>query len=193
MLRVRNVLIDLHLLTAKFVCDLNACKGACCEEGDLGAPLLHEEVQQLNQELPAILPYLDSGGRETIAQKGCCEPTEDGEWVTQTVRGRACVFAVQQNGCWNCGIERAFNDGATGLPKPMSCHLYPIRVEKVGSLDALHYHQWSICAPACDCGLAMKVPVYQFLKSALVRRYGADWYTELEATAEAYLGQRSKS
>lgn len=189
MLRVRNVLIDLQLLSVQFVCDLSACKGACCEEGDLGAPLLNEEVQELKADLPAILPYLDKSGREHIAVNGCCGQSDDGEWVTQTVGGKACVFAVQHGGIWKCGIEKAHRAGATGLIKPISCHLYPIRIEKVGSLDALYYHKWAICAPACSCGAALKVPVYQFLKSALIRWYGSDWYEELDETAEAYLRQ----
>ncbi len=190
MLRVRHVLIDLSLLSTHFVCDLVACKGACCEEGELGAPLLHEEVQLLKSDLPAILPQLDQVGRKCIEEHDFCEQTDEGEWVTQTIKGKACVFAIREGGIWKCGIEKAHRAGATGLLKPMSCHLYPIRVEKIGSLDALYYHKWSICAPACACGSAMKVPVYQFLKTALIRCYGLSWYEELVETAQAYLKQR---
>ncbi|MFM7586057.1 MAG: DUF3109 family protein [Bacteroidota bacterium] len=193
MLRVRNVLIDLGLLSTHFVCDLVACRGACCEEGDLGAPLLNEEVQCIRNELTEILPHINQNGRDCIAEGDFCEQTEEGEWVTQTVGGKACVFAVQDGGIWKCGIEKAHRAGATELLKPISCHLYPIRVEKVGSLDALYYHKWSICTPACSCGTALKVPVYQFLKAALTRCYGASWYEELEETALAYLQQRSIS
>lgn len=189
MLRVRHVLIDLGLLSSHFVCDLAACRGACCEEGDLGAPLLNEEVQILQSDLPGILPFLDQEGRECIAGGNYYEQADDGEWVTQTVGGRACVFAIQDGGSWKCGIEKAHRAGASKLLKPISCHLYPIRVEKVGSLDALHYHKWSICAPACSCGSALKVPLFRFLKSALIRCYGLTWYEELEETAEAYLQQ----
>jgi len=192
MLRVRNVLIDLTLLSSHFVCDLAACKGACCEEGDLGAPLSNEEVQELKADLPAILPFLDPEGRDSIAEFDYCEQAADGEWVTQTVGNGACVFAIREANTWKCGIEKAHRAGSSSMLKPVSCHLYPIRVQKVGSLDALYYHKWSICAPACECGSALKIPVYQFLKPALIRHYGADWYEELETITVAYLQQTER-
>lgn len=187
-------LVSENLLEKQFICDLNACKGACCIEGDGGAPLSEEEIALLEKELDHITPFLTPAGAKAIRKKGFYETDQrDGEKLTTCLPTGECNFAIRdENGILGCGIEKAWKAGKTTLRKPISCHLYPIRVKKVGEYDGLNYHRWNICKPACKLGEAHQMPVYRFLKDALVRKYGEAWYNELDNIAQAYLNSRDE-
>ncbi len=186
MLIHEQTILSEDLFDKHFICDLSACKGACCIEGDAGAPLLPEEAVLLAQDLENIKPYLSPEGLATIEQRGVAEKDKDGDLVTTCRQTGECSFAIYEQGVLGCGIERAFKAGATSFQKPISCHLYPIRITPVGDYEALNYHRWEVCKPACELGEKHKMPVYAFLEGALVRKYGEAWYKELKLIAEAY-------
>lgn len=187
MLAIQNTLVSLDLLERYFVCDLNACKGICCVKGDAGAPLTEEEIDLLENIIDDILPYLDDEGRGMIAKKGVFEIDVDGDKGTSLLENGRCAYAlVDDKGMVSCGIEKAYNDGAVSFKKPISCHLYPVRVTEYENYDAVNYNKWSICKPACDCGAKLNVPLYRFLKEALIRKYGNDWYEELQMIDELH-------
>lgn len=185
-------IISEDLLEKNFICDLDKCKGACCIEGDSGAPVTEQEITLLENEFDAIEPYLTEAGAKAIRKKGVYETDKrDGEKLTTCLPTGECNFAVrEENGVLGCGIEKAWKAGKTTFRKPISCHLYPIRVKKVGEYEGLNYHKWNICKPACKLGDQHQVPVYQFLKEALVRKFGKKWYADLEEIAEAYYIQK---
>lgn len=164
-----------------FVCDLEKCKGACCVEGDAGAPLEDEETGILDDIYPLIKDYLTEEGVEAIERQGTWVRDWDGEKVTPTIGDNgACAYALtDERGILKCGIEQAYLDGKIGYKKPISCHLYPIRITKYDDFDALNYDRWDICSAACVLGSQLGVPVYKFLKEPLIRKYGEDWYAEL--------------
>lgn len=181
MLAIQNTLVSLDLLEKYFVCDLSACKGACCVKGDAGAPLTLDEINLLEDTIDDILPFLDKEGTDMIAEKGVFEIDRDGDKGTALLENGRCSFAVlDANGMASCGIEKAFNEGKTKFQKPISCHLYPVRVTEYENYDAVNYNKWSICKPACDCGAKLNVPLFRFLKDGLIRKYGNAWYEELE-------------
>ena len=181
MFAIQNTLVSLDLLERHFVCDLNACKGACCVKGDAGAPLTDDEINLLEDIIDDILPYLDEEGRAMIAEKGVFEIDVDGDKGTALLQNGRCAFAlIDDNGLVSCGIEKAEKAGSVSFKKPISCHLYPVRITEYKEYDAVNYNKWSICKPACDCGAKLNVPLYRFLKDALIRKYGAAWYEELE-------------
>lgn len=182
MLAIQNTLVSLDLLERYFVCDLKACKGACCVKGDAGAPLTDEEIDILENIVDDILPYMDDEGKAMIAEKGVFEIDVDGDKGTSLLENGRCAFArVDGKGTVSCGIEQAYNDGKVSFKKPISCHLYPVRVQEYENYDAVNYNKWSICKPACDCGAKLNVPLFKFLKEALIRKYGEAWYQELES------------
>ena len=184
MIIIDDTLISEELLDKKFVCDLAACKGACCEEGDLGAPLDIEEIDAIEANLKGIRPFMSAAGLKLLDQEGFYEAAPGEELVTTTIDGKACVFAIQDDTqTWKCAIELAHKAGQSDFLKPISCHLYPIRIEKLKNYEGLNYDQWDLCSPACACGDRLEVPVYKFLKGPLVRKYGADWFDALEAVA----------
>lgn len=163
-----------------FVCNLQKCKGACCVEGDLGAPLEPEELDVLDEIYDEVEPYLTEAGKEAILQQGTYILDEDDEYSTPTIKGKECAYAIYDNkGVLKCGIEQAYLDGKIGFRKPISCHLYPIRIVKYDDFDAINYDRWSICSPACSLGAELQVPIYKFLKDALIRKYGEEWYNGL--------------
>lgn len=185
MISIDNTLVSDELLSEQFVCDLQKCKGACCVEGDAGAPLEAEEVAILKEEYPKFKSYLRPEGIAAVEAQGThvIDPVDD-EPVTPLVNGAECAYVVfDERGTTLCGIEKAWKDGETSFRKPVSCHLYPIRIQRYKSFDAVNYHKWQICAPACDLGKELKVPVYRFAKDALLRKYGEKWYADLEAVA----------
>ena len=168
-----------------FVCNLEKCKGACCVEGDLGAPLEKDELKEIDDNLEAIKPYLSKEGLKTIEQEGPYILDEEGDYSTTTIDNKECAFAIyDQQGILKCGIEQAYNDSKITWKKPISCHLYPIRITKYDHYDALNYDRWDICSPACDLGDQLKVPIYKFLKEPLIRKYGEKWYQELVSEIE---------
>lgn len=184
-IEIEGKLFSSELFEEKFVCDLAACKGACCVEGDSGAPMTDEEASILEDELENIKPYLRPEGIKAIEKDGVFTIDWDSEKVTPLVNGKECAFAIfDDNGTAKCGIEKAWEEGETKFRKPISCHLYPIRVTQLKEYEALNYHRWKICEPACDCGSKLNVPIFRFLKDALIQNYGADFFAALEATYE---------
>lgn len=182
MIIVDKTILSDEIRDNHFVCDLLKCKGACCVEGDLGAPLEVEEVDILNQELNAIRPFLTKEGLEVIDKAGVAEIDEDEEYTTTTINGRECTFAIRDSeNILKCGIEQAWIEGKTAFRKPISCHLYPIRITAYNGYDALNYDRWDICQPACENGAKLQVPIYKFLKEPLIKKYGEEWYQKLEA------------
>jgi hypothetical protein len=160
-----------------FLCDLQKCKGGCCLEGDLGAPLEKDELPVLEESLAKVRPYLSPEGIGTIDKQGPYLFDEDGEYSTTTINGKECVFAVYDDaGILRCGIENAYAEGKVSFRKPISCHLYPIRITKYDDFYAINYDRWEICRPACELGKAKQVPLYKFLGEALKRKFGEEWY-----------------
>ena len=188
MLLIGEVLISDDVIREAFLCNLSACKGACCWEGDLGAPVEPEERYILEQIFETVKPFLSPAGRAAIEQEGLYTYDEkDGGYATPLIDGGPCAYMVyDEKGIGQCGIEQAFNAGKTDFKKPISCHLYPIRAsvdERVG-MQALNYDRWEICSAACDLGRQQQLPVYRFLKDALIRKFGEDFYEELDAAAK---------
>ena len=181
MILVGNAVLSDDIKENFFVCDLEACKGACCVEGDSGAPLEDDETKILEEIYPFVKDYITEEGRQVIAAQGTWVIDADGDKVTPTLgANRECAYALyDERGILKCGIEQAYLDGKISWKKPISCHLYPIRVTKYDQYDALNYNRWHICDPACQLGKSLQVPLYVFLKEALVRKYGEAWYAEL--------------
>jgi len=168
------------------VCNIAKCKGACCVEGDLGAPLDEDEVAILDDIYSEVEPYLTDEGKEAILQQGTSVLDDFGEFSTPLVNGRECAYVVyDENKTLKCGIEQAHREGKIDYKKPISCHLYPVRTRKLSNLTAVNYDRWDICSDACTLGKELKMPVYQFLKEPLIRRFGADWYKELESKVKS--------
>ena len=192
MLAIGNTLISEDLLEKHFVCDLNACKGACCVKGDYGAPLEDDELEELDKVYDIVKPYLPETGIAAIEKQGRYLLYDKKEWVTPLVKGKECAYTVFEDGIAKCGIEKAFYDGKIKWKKPISCHLYPIRItkNKKTGIEALNYDRWSICKAACKLGDNLKVPVFKFLKESLTRRYGKKWYAELEFAAKEWEASR---
>jgi hypothetical protein len=189
MIQIDNKLVSLDLFEKKFICNLAACKGACCVHGDAGAPLADEERAILDSEYDNFKEALSEQARKAIEKDG--KWVEDGnDWVTPLNEGKECVYTVFQNGIAKCGIELSWQKGRTKFQKPVSCHLYPIRISKIGDHVALNYHSWSICQPALVLGEKEGIPVYKFLKEPIVRALGEDFYKELEAVDHALLLNR---
>lgn len=185
MILVDNAVISDDIKEQFFVCDLTACKGACCVEGDLGAPLEDSELKELEDAYEAVKPYISREGREAIEKSGLYIKDFEGDFSTTTINDRECAFAIYDDKkVLKCGIEQAYIDGKTSFRKPVSCHLYPIRITKYDHYEALNYDRWDICSAACALGDKLGVPVYKFLKDALIRKYGEAWYQELCAEIE---------
>lgn len=186
MVIVQDKLISEDVLEEAFVCNLDACKGACCWEGDFGAPLDPEELPVLVEIFEKIQPFLLPEAVELLRENGLYADYEEGMVGTTLMPNGACAYmTLSENGVAQCGIEQAYRAGVVEFQKPISCHLYPVRVkkDKRGQFEALNYDRWEICQPACNLGKKMKVPVYQFLKEPLIRKYGPDFFEELDSTA----------
>jgi len=180
MILIENTCISDDVEDQFFVCNLDKCKGACCVEGDSGAPLDEVELAILDQIYPHVEPYLSEAGKEVIAKEGTYTTDWEGDFVTPVINGKECAYAIyDKRGILKCGIEEAYNDGKIDYKKPISCHLYPIRVTKYEQYHALNYDRWEICSPACGLGKELGVPVYKFLKEPLIRAYGTNWYDQL--------------
>lgn len=180
LVEVGDKVVSTQLFERKFVCDLNACKGACCIEGDAGAPLTFEEVDLIEEGLDAITPYMRPEGIAAVEKTGVFYLDQDNEPVTTLVNGGECAFVYfDDQGITKCAIEKAHLEGKLDFKKPISCHLYPIRVKQFHEFEALNYDEWSICQPACACGDELNVSVYRFLKEPIIRAWGEDFYEEL--------------
>ncbi|MFM8741873.1 MAG: DUF3109 family protein [Cytophagales bacterium] len=190
MIKVGQILVSDDIKEVEFVCHLEKCKGACCVEGDLGAPLEDDELQVMKDIQELVKPYLTPEGREEIDKQGAYILDEDGDYSTPTIKGRECAYAhYNAQGVLKCGIEQAYLDGKISYRKPISCHLYPIRINKNNKgFEAVNYHKWSICSAACSLGKSLQVPLYKFLKEPLMRKYGQAWYDKLVEKLEAKVG-----
>lgn len=189
MIAINNTLISEDLLDKKFVCDLNACKGACCVAGDSGAPLDEDELPILDSILEKVKPYMVKKGLAAVEKCGAYVVDDDGDYTTTLVGEKMeCAFVYfDENNITKCAIEKAYYDGVIDWKKPISCHLYPVRITKHKKYDAVNYDKWDVCKPACACGEKLDVPVYKFLKEPLIRKYGKEWYRELENNAKLFL------
>ena len=188
MIAIDNVLVSDEVVEAQFVCDLMKCKGGCCEDGDAGAPLEKGELEIINDIFETIKPYLTRDGLRWIEKHGRYVYDREFGWVTPTIEGKMCVYGFRdENGIIKCGIEQAYRDGKIQFKKPISCHLYPITIKsgKKGEYDKVNYEpRETLCKPACALGKKLKVPVFEFLKEPIVRKYGEDFYNALEKVAQ---------
>ena len=187
MFQLGKILVSEEIIEKDFVCNLAACKGACCVDGDAGAPLEEGETVILKKIYEDVKPFLRPEGIRAIETQGTYIRGEDGEWETPLVENRECAYAVfTEKGVAKCGLEEAYNHGATTWRKPISCHLYPVRVKEYSSLTAVNYHKWHLCDPACELGDQLQVPVYKFVREALIRKFGEEWYAGLEEVAREH-------
>lgn len=182
LIEVKDKVVSTLLFEKKFVCDLNACKGACCIEGDSGAPIKLDEISILEDDLEKIKPYMRREGIDAVEKTGVFYMDQwDNEPVTTLVKGKECAFVnYDNNGIAKCSIEQAHKEGKTSFKKPISCHLYPIRVQKYTQFEALNYSEWEICKPACECGGKLGIKVFRFLKEPIIRAFGEEFYQEME-------------
>ena len=193
MFLIQNTLVSLDILEKEFCCDLDTCRGCCCIEGDAGCPVSDEELKVIEKMLPDLLPQMTPEARAVIEQQGLSYLDPSGEQVRSIVNGKDCVFArTDHNGWCYCLIERQnfkSQNSNFKFKKPLSCHLYPVRLTKVGEYTGLEYHRWDICHCARVKGKKLHLPLYQFLREPLIRRFGEEWYNELELTATEWKKQ----
>ena len=187
MLLVQNTVISDEIAEKEFVCNISKCKGACCIEGDLGAPLEVDELLILEKEYDKISSYLTEEGKKVIADQGKYIKDEENDFSTPLMKDGMCAYGIREaNGSISCGIEKAHKDGLIDYKKPISCHLYPVRINTYESYDAINYDRWDICSDACILGKELKIELYKFLKEPLIRKYGEEWYEELEEEISTY-------
>mgnify|MGYP000001406204 FL=1 len=185
MIEIDDKIVSADLLRECFACDIAACKGICCVEGNAGAPLEAEEVDILKREYEAYRPYMTPEGIEAVERQGFMVVDEDGDLTTPLVDGAECAYTYRENGITLCAVEKAWLEGKTAFRKPISCHLYPIRLMRFSNgTVGLNYHRWSVCAPARECGRKLGIPVYKALREPIVRRFGEEFYKALEAAEE---------
>lgn len=185
MIQIGDVVVSLDVLKEKFLCNLDACKGACCIEGDAGAPVELDEIEKLEEVLPIIWEELAPEAREVIDKQGVVYTDQEGDLVTSIVHNKDCVFTCyDERGCCYCAIEKAYREGKTDFYKPVSCHLYPISVGDYGPYKAVNYNRWDVCKAAVLLGQKENLPVYKFLKEPLIRKFGEEWYAELAEVTE---------
>ena len=182
LIEIEDKVISTQIFEKNFVCDLSACKGQCCVSGDSGAPISVEEISILEDEIDEIKPFMTKRGIKVIEHQGVFYVDQENEKVTSLIDEKECAFvSFNKEGIAQCSIEMAYKEGKTTLKKPISCHLFPIRVKKFKAFTALNYSKWDICEPACECGEKLKVPVFIFLKDALIRAFGRRFFSELLA------------
>lgn len=200
MILIKNTIVSLEIIEKEFCCDLETCKGCCCIEGDAGAPLTDEEDKKIRQIMPILLPDMTKEARKAVEEGDISYLDPEGELVTQIVNGKDCVFSrVDHNGWCYCLIEKAYNAGKIDFKKPVSCHLYPIRVKEFAArgeaeaMSALEYHRWDVCHCARQLGKKLHLPIYKFLKEPLIRRFGQEWYDELCLVADEWKKQTGQA
>lgn len=190
MLEIGNTLVSLDLAERFFCCDLDACHGECCIEGDAGAPITRAEYDRIKQLLPEIWDEMLPAAKTVVEENGVGYIDEEGDLVTSIVDGRNCAFTCYApGGLCQCAIEKAYREGRVDFRKPLSCYLYPVRISKYPTFTAVNYHRWKICRPAESLGRKLGIRLYQFLKEPLTERFGKEWYDELCMACEAYLEQ----
>ncbi len=188
MFQLGHTLVSEEIMEKHFVCDLNACKGVCCVDGDAGAPLEERETEILVDIFDKVRPFLSARGLAAIEEQGAFVMGDDGEWETPLITGGECAYTIfDLDGLAKCALEEAHEKGKTRWKKPVSCHLYPVRVHEYTSITAVNYHKWQICDPACSLGQKLQVPIYKFVREALIRKFGEAWYAELEEVAHEHL------
>lgn len=186
MIEIGRAIVSFDILEKHFLCNLLKCKGACCVDGDSGAPVTDEEVVSIKEAYPLFKSYLPDEHNKVIERVGFSVIDIDGDRVTPLVNNKQCAFTYFEKDVLKCGIEKAFIDGKINFRKPVSCHLFPIRITEYKRFDAVNYQQIDICADGRECGKTNKLPLYIFLKEPLVRKYGFDWYEQLKYAAENY-------
>lgn len=179
MKKIGKALVSDDIKEVHFVCKLSACNGDCCVEGDAGAPLEEEEISILEDYIDEIKPYMTEEGRLASDLVGVFDYDTDASYVTPLVNNRECAFVYKENGINFCAIEKAYLEGKIKFKKPLSCHLYPIRLKDIGEFTAVNYDKWNICKPALINGKDLGIPLYKFLKEPLIRKFGENWYKEL--------------
>lgn len=179
MISLGNTLISDDLKSVHFVCDLSKCKGACCVEGDAGAPLDEEEISFLEDYIEKIKPYMLETGIAQVERNGVFDYDADGNFVTPLVNDQECAFVYFENDITRCAIEQAYQEKKIPFAKPISCHLYPVRIKQLKTGEGVNYHKWHICNKALENGEKLKMPLYRFLEEALIRKYGRTWYNKL--------------
>ena len=185
MIQIEDKIISQEIFDQQFVCDLNACKGACCVEGDSGAPLLKNEAKELEKSYSIIRKYLSADGKEAIKKQGFSVIDSDNDLTTPLINNRECAYVFNDSGVTKCAIEKAYLEDEISFKKPISCHLYPIRITEYEEFDAVNYESNKICSPACKLGELLKVSVFRFLKEPLIRKYGTSFYKELEVVEKS--------
>ena len=190
MLEIGRTIVSLDVLEKHFLCNVARCKGACCVEGDSGAPVTSEEVNAIRESYPEIAPYITKDHRAEIQKQGFAVTDLDGDLVTPLVNNQQCAYSYEEDGVLKCGIEKAFLEEKINFRKPVSCHLFPIRITEYKRFDAVNYQQIDICKPGRICGKSLQLPLYVFLKEPLIRKYGEDWYEQLDYAAKNFPGRK---
>lgn len=190
MFQLGKTIVSEDILDREFVCNLSACHGACCVDGDAGAPLTQAETKILEEIYPKVKPLLRPEGVAAIEAQGAWVVGTDGDLETPLIDNKDCAYVIFDGKTALCGIEQAYNQKLVDWKKPVSCHLYPIRIKEFSEFSAVNYDKWDICDPACSLGKELEVPVYKFVKEALIRRFGEDWYSELETIAQEWKKQK---
>lgn len=183
MIQIGNTLVSFDIFDECFCCDLQQCRGICCVDGDSGAPLEEGEIREIEKNYATVKNFMTPAGIKAVEEQGFSVIDSEGDVVTPLVNMRECAYAVEENGIFHCAIEKAWNSGESDFRKPLSCHLYPIRITVYPELETLNYNKWDICSCARLKGEQQKTPLYRFLKEALIARYGAEWYSQLEYAA----------
>lgn len=190
---IEDLLVSPDLFEKRFVCELTSCKGACCIEGDSGAPLTYEEINQLEDALESISPFMEEEGRVAVEQGGVFYMDIENEPVTTLINNNRCAFVYfDEDQIAKCSVEKAFLEGKTSFHKPLSCHLYPIRIKSYYDKKVLTYNEWSICSPACKLGESLGVPVFRFLRDPLIRAFGVSFYEELEKVYVVWENEKNR-
>jgi hypothetical protein len=179
MLQIQDTIVSLDVIEKKFCCDLAKCKGQCCVAGDSGAPLTDDEVYLIEEEYENYKPFLRPEGIEAIEEQGNWVIDAENDQVTPLINGKECAYTIIENGIYKCGIEKAYFEKKTSFRKPVSCHLYPVRLHKYSKFTAVNYDFWSVCQPAVNLGNEQNILAADFLKDALIRKFGSEWYEEL--------------
>ena len=193
MIEIDDKIVSADILRECFACDLGKCKGICCVEGDAGAPLKLEEVDELEENYAAYAPYMTEEGRREVERQGFMVVDSDGDYTTPLVNNAECAYAFEENGITFCAIERAYREGKCSFLKPISCHLYPIRVMKFSNgTFGLNYHRWGVCHDAVECGRKIGLPIYKALKEPIIRRFGEEFYKALECAEELIKEQENE-
>ncbi|MFB9056047.1 DUF3109 family protein [Mariniflexile ostreae] len=185
MFQIGKTIVSEDIIEKDFLCNLSACKGACCIDGDAGAPIDKNEIEILEAIYPKVKPFLRKEGIEAIEKQGLYTTNDYGDFETPLINGADCAFVIfDDKKTALCGIEEAYNQGEIAWKKPVSCHLYPVRIQEYSEFVGVNYEKWDICDDACTLGRELQVPIYKFVKEALIRKFGEEWYAELETVAK---------